>query len=217
MPSAGFMGGSPCYFLPMTPSVPPGMQIRSSSFLILFYFRMQAGPLDARHRVCVCRKHCNGQPHILPLTTYYRHLADADEDKQTRIRAASMMSLDAAHLVVSNTPNLASTQSNALPAAGLGSSMMSRSAQRMAALQGLAKRAREASDSQRRIGKRRCACNKENVPLEVHCFIYLQNSVKISVLACMTSERQHAFPSSCTTTFPVVFSSLLSRCTRKTK
>ena len=178
---------------------------------------MQAGPPDARHQVCVCHKHCNGRPCILPSMTYYRHLADADEDEQTRIRAASMMSLDAAHLVVSNTPNLTSTQSNALPAAGSGSSMMSQSAQRMAALQGLAKRAHEASDSQRRIGKRRCARNKENVPLEVRCFIYLQNSVKISVLAYMTSERQHAFPSSCTTTFPVVFSSLLSRCTRTTK
>lgn len=105
---------------------------------------------------------------MLSETTFYRHLAAADEDERTRIMAVKAMSLEAAHKVVfkpiaTNQPsNATSSTSASIPS----------SAVRKTTLQGLLKRAREDPDAQRKVGRRKCARNKENVPPEVYTFIF---------------------------------------------
>lgn len=122
-------------------------------------------PSDTRgnQRVCVCRKYCDGQPRLLSKTTFYRHLAEAEQDEQNRLHSIKMKTLEAAHaslvhehvrLPLGNGPQQAG------PSRGI-----SRSAQRAETQRALAKRARELPDSQRRVGKRKCARVKENLPV----------------------------------------------------
>ena len=122
-------------------------------------------PSDTRgnQRVCVCRKYCDGQPRLLSKTTFYRHLAEAEQDEQNRLHSIKMKTLEAAHaslvhehvrLPLGNGPQQAG------PSRGI-----SRSAQRVETQHALAKRARELPDSQRHVGKRKCTRVKENLPV----------------------------------------------------
>lgn len=129
------------------------------------YCRMEADPSSpsrSKRCVCVCRRYCNGQPRLLSESTFYRHLANAKEDESINIKAARGMSIDAARLLVSNTATVNHASLNSK--AGPSSHKISRTVQRTATLQGLAKRAREAPDAQWRVGKRKCAKHKENRP-----------------------------------------------------
>ncbi|KAG2119450.1 hypothetical protein DEU56DRAFT_904818 [Suillus clintonianus] len=102
--------------------------------------------------VCVCEKYGLGRPHSISKSTWYEHLQQAStEEEKARIRAA-----EALH-TYDNT-----MQDHSLPeqpqddqSVASGSSLPP-SSRRAAAIQTLAKRARENQDT-RRVGRRKCA------------------------------------------------------------
>ena len=116
----------------------------------------------AKQFVCVCHRYCNGQPRLLSEATFYRHLAEAEQDEYHTIEAVKAVSLDAAHMMLARRNTSSDHNNQSVNEAG-PSRGISLSARRTATLRGLAKRAREDPDSQRRAGKRKCARNKENV------------------------------------------------------
>ncbi|KAF8440775.1 hypothetical protein L210DRAFT_3645026 [Boletus edulis BED1] len=112
------------------------------------------------------------------------HLSAADEDERTRIQVVKAMSLEAARKIVFNS--VAANPANpSLPSApGPSSKANLPSVQRTATLQGLAKRAREAPDAQQRVGKRKCARNKENMPPEVQLRTSKHDNFSRRIIAC---------------------------------
>ena len=148
-----------CY--PGAPSLPHCQHATPSS-------PMDRGPpnpssqASSKQLVCACRQYCEGKPRLLSEATFYRHLAEAEQDEKRKLEAIKFASLDAARMVLANRPSLQNHPGSPPDAAGL-SRGMSASARQTATLQALAKRSRDDPDSQRRAGKRKCARNKENI------------------------------------------------------
>ena len=121
-----------------------------------------SGHTAAKQLVCMCHRYCKGQPRLLSETTFYRHLSEVEEDERHKLEAIKAASLDAARMILTSRGSLDNRAEQSTIEAG-PSKGTSLTARRTASLQILAKRAREDPDSQRRVGKRKCARNKENV------------------------------------------------------
>ena len=52
--------------------------------------------------VCTCRKHCNAQLRLLLDTTFYRHLAEAEEDEHNKMMLLKPLPLNAAHCAMAS-------------------------------------------------------------------------------------------------------------------
>ena len=110
--------------------------------------------------VCTCRKHCNAQPRLLSDTTFYRHLAEAEEDERNRMMLFKPLPLDAAHRAMASRGLEAEEDppEQAGPSTG-----MSQYARRLETQRALSKRAREMPGALHRAGKRKCARTKQVV------------------------------------------------------
>lgn len=109
--------------------------------------------------VCSCQKYCNAEPRVVLERTFYRHLAEAQDEEQPKILALKAMTLEAARAVLvhrqsashSQESNLVEPQPSAVlsgPASGL---------RRAETQRALRKRARETPDELSRVGRRKSA------------------------------------------------------------
>ena len=61
-----------------------------------------ASSTSNKKSVCTCRKHCNAQLRLLLDTTFYRHLAEAEEDECNKMMLLKPLSLNAAHCAMAS-------------------------------------------------------------------------------------------------------------------
>ncbi|KAG1884124.1 hypothetical protein F4604DRAFT_1919966 [Suillus subluteus] len=101
--------------------------------------------------VCVCEKYGLGRPHSVSKSTWYQHLQQAStEEEKTRMRVA-----EALHTYDNTVQDLSLPEQRDDQSVASGSSLPP-SSRRAAAIQTLAKRARENQDT-RHVGRRKCA------------------------------------------------------------
>ena len=129
--------------------------------------------LTTKQLVCVCRQYCQGQPRLVSEATFYRHLAEAEEDEYHLLQATKASSVEAASMILSNR-SLSNKGDGSPDESGPGPGPSNLrgicpSARHIATLQVLSKRAREDPDSQTRkhAGKRKCAQNNGDPPPNV--------------------------------------------------
>ena len=110
---------------------------------------MDPGPSSSsgvnKQWVCVCRRYCGGQPHLLPKVTFYWHLNAVEEDEYHKIIALRAVMLEAAHTMLAYSRN---PLGDNLPVESGPSTGISPAAHQAAIQQALVKGAWESPESQ---------------------------------------------------------------------
>jgi hypothetical protein len=98
--------------------------------------------------ICICQKYCNAQPRLLSDTTFYQHLAEAEQDERNGMLLFKPLPLDSARHAMDSLEAEEDPPEQAGPSMGT-----SQYARRVKTERALSKRARETPNALHCVGK----------------------------------------------------------------